>query len=199
MGINSRLTIAFLTLVLILARASRAAPADRRDKQAQLSEQQTKEYQVKAAFLYNFTKFVEWRSKPEEPRPGGTASEDGLSVCVAGPAEKVTVITETLPAKKGISIRRIRLGEELKGCHVLFQASGERGVRETWTEAAKSGVLVVTEDTQQVTKGSILNFYLADGKVRFEANLEAAKASGFRLSSQLLQLARIAKPEGTRE
>jgi hypothetical protein len=158
-----------------------------------ITEQQAKEYQVKAAFLYNFTKFVEWRGTSLS-RP-----DDSVTICLAGQAARVRVITETLNARKGLTVRVIRTGDEPKGCAVFFQTSGERPFREHWPELAKAGALVVTEDPAQLNRGSILNFYLADGKVRFEANLDGAKASGFRLNSQLLQLARIAKTEGGRE
>lgn len=154
----------------------------------------TEEYQVKAAFLYNFTKFIEWRGVPL------ARADDSTAVfCVCGGRTPVKAMSETLESKKGVSVRSLRPGNDPKGCTILFQAVGEKPFRENWSEIAKSGVLVVTEDPAQLSRGSILNFYLADGKVRFEANLDGAKASGFRLNSQLLHLARIAKPEGGKE
>lgn len=163
-----------------------------RDKHATVTGQQAKEYQIKAAFLFNFTKFVEWRGSP----PKG---EDLPTICVSGPAGRVQVVIDTLKPQKGLSLRRIQQLDDPKGCTVLFQTSGDKPVRESWTELAKAGILVVTEDPQQILKGSILGFFLTDSKVRIEANIEAAKASGFHLNSQLLQLARIIKPDGGKE
>jgi hypothetical protein len=158
-----------------------------------IAAQSEEEYQVKAAFLYNFTMFVEWHGAPL------VKTEDSLVLCVSGGRARARVVADTLSSKKGVVVRAVKIAEEPKGCTVLFQTAGEKPIRENWSELARSGILVVTEDPAQLARGSILNFFLAQGKVRFEANPDGAKASGFRLNSQLLQLARIVRTEGVKE
>jgi L-arabinose isomerase len=180
-------------LILFAAALPHAALAGDAEDRQRVSDRLTKEYQVKAAFLYNFTKFVEWRGS------NLWKADETVVICVAAPSAKLRVISETLREKKDVSVRPLTTGSDGKGCAVVFQSSGDRAIRDNWLDLAKAGSLVVTEDAAQLQRGSLLNFYLSEGKVRFEANLAAAKVSGFRLHAQLLQLARIAKPEGDRE
>lgn len=151
------------------------------------------EYRVKAAYLFNFTKFIEW---PNAAFVGGRSFS--FSICVAGrnpfgPALTTTLVGETA-AGLPLASRVVNAGGAA-GCHVLFVPAGVpaapylRGV-------GKSPVLTVGESPDFLAQGGIINFVLDGGRVRFEINQAAAESAQLRISSRLLQLGRASEPRG---
>lgn len=147
------------------------------------------EDQVKAAFLFNFTKFVEWPADAFEG-PG-----DPVTVCVAGE----DAVGESLDAQvqgesvnsRRLVVHRTRSLAELRGCHLVFvPASERRRQREILTSLQGTGILTVGDAAGFLTDGGIIRFVLDQNRVRFEINRAAAEASGLKLSSKLLRLAR---------
>ena len=141
------------------------------------------EYRVKAAYLFNFTKFVEWP-------PTAFAKEESFRICVAGrnpfgPELSSTLVGETaagLPlASQIVSV------DDAASCHVLFVP---RGVAATpyLRSVASTPVLTVGESPDFVTQGGAINFVLEGGRVRFEIDQEAAERAQLKVSSRLLQL-----------
>lgn len=158
------------------------------------SAQTAAEYDVKAAFLYNFTKFVEW---PPQAFPPGSSQ---LKVCVLG------------DNPFGRSLESLITGEEVQGrklqlwqmdilhspdfCHVLFIGRSERRRIPAILMAVRgSPVLTVSETDGFLEKGGTINFKKQDGKVRFEINPGAAERGGLKMSSKLLRLATRIYPE----
>jgi hypothetical protein len=149
------------------------------------------EYGVKAAYLLNFTRFVEW------PR---TALEgtDPFTVCVAGANPFGPVLARTL-AGEIVAGRTVvsRVVTDAAGarCHVLFiprtvaAAPFLRAVRGT-------PVLTVGEAEGFLEQGGAINFVLEEGKVRFEVNPDAVSRNQLTMSSRLLRLARNRTPDG---
>jgi len=151
------------------------------------------EYRVKAAYLFNFTKFVEW---PEAAFTGGRSFS--FSICVAGrnpfgPALTATLVGETA-AGLPLAARVVSAGGAA-GCHVLFVPASVpagpylRGV-------GTSPVLTVGESPGFLAQGGAINFVVDDGRVRFEINQAAAERAQLRISSRLLQLGRGNTPQG---
>ena len=148
------------------------------------------EYQVKAAFLYNFAKFVEW--------PADMFEGDGeaLVLCVAGDdpfggSLDGVVRGETLNGRR-LVVHRTRDLSEIQECHVVFVPRSERSRQERILDSVRHrGVLTVGETDGFLTGGGIIRFVLDQNKVRFDVNLEAAESSGLKLSSKLLRLARM--------
>lgn len=140
------------------------------------------EYRVKAAFLFNFAKFVEW--------PAETA--DGpLTICVAGrnvfgDALVDTVRGETINGR--LLAVRVLLEPEA-GCHMIFVPRGAATAAYLRT-ARSSPSLTVGESPDFIAQGGIVNFTLDGTSVRFEIDPEAAERVGLRISSRLLRLAR---------
>jgi hypothetical protein len=151
------------------------------------------EYQVKAAFLFNFAKFVEW---PPETFKSPSAS---MSICVLGPNPFGRSLDEAV-AGKSIDGRRFVLREvadvgQAGGCQILFIASQQKKhLPESAT--AMAGVLTVGESEGFAAGGGVIGFKLEGGRVRLEVNVEAADQRKLRISSKLLSLAQIVKKQG---
>lgn len=150
------------------------------------------EYQVKAAFLYNFAKFIDWPpnafSDPKQP----------LSVCVYGHDPFDKVLEDSL-LSKSIGERRISVGhasrlQDLEGCQLVFVA-GADGVRIPDLVKHLHGrpVLLVGESEGFATSGGAIQFTIEDGRVRFVINPDAAERAGLKVSSKLLALATIVR------
>jgi len=146
------------------------------------------EYQVKAAFLYNFAKFVEW---PESafPEPGMP-----FAICVIGD-DLFGGALDGLRAKtvknRKVVVKRISGPSETGGCHVLFisQADEDR-VNDLLLSLKGRPALVVGDTERFVRRGGMIGFFMERNKVVFEINENAAKKAGLQISSQLLKLSR---------
>jgi hypothetical protein len=150
------------------------------------------EYQLKAAFLYNFAKFVEW---PPEAFVNPT---DPLPVCVLGDDPFGHALDDVISGKKieerALIVRRISDAHQAKGCRILFVSSSERrGVLSILAGINEPGVLTVGEADTAVSGGMIINFILEGGKIRFEINTAEAEREKLRFSSRLLSLAILVK------
>ncbi|OGG52063.1 MAG: hypothetical protein A3F84_18365 [Candidatus Handelsmanbacteria bacterium RIFCSPLOWO2_12_FULL_64_10] len=158
---------------------------------ARAQEAAPSEYQVKAAFLYNFAKFVEW---PTE------AFQDATSPFVIGvlgndPFEGA--LDQTVRGKKvngrAMAVRRLK-EEALGGCHILFISASEK--RPLWQILGclkGSSVLTVGEMESFTQAGGIVNFVMKEGRVRFEINADGAERARLRVSSKLLALAKVVR------
>jgi hypothetical protein len=146
------------------------------------------EYEVKAAYLYNFGNFVEWPPSAAVPR------DDAFTICVLGedpfgPALDSTLAGETLNGKS-VMPKRISKPQEAAGCRILFISSSEQNqLKEILGTLDKASVLTVSDMPQFVQRGGMVQFILAENRVRFEVNLATAERAGLTLSSQLLKLA----------
>jgi hypothetical protein len=150
------------------------------------------EEQVKAAFLFNFIKFVDWPNGVF----AGKNSPFVIGVIGDGPFGKE--IRESLQGKtisgRELQIRKITRPGEIRGMHALLVCASEVGIMpEVLASVKGTPVLTIGEMDQFGQQGGIINFYLQDNKVRFEINLDAADKARLKISSQLLSLARIIK------
>lgn len=153
------------------------------------AQQKANEYQVKAAYLYNFGKFVTW--------PAGSM-EAGFQICILGQdpfgaALDATVAGDSINGKP-IVVRRIAAAREARGCDILFiSASEEARVGEIMAALAGLHELTVSDMPHFVEHGGEIQFVLEGDKVRFEVNLAAAQQAGLTMSSQLLKVALTVK------
>jgi hypothetical protein len=150
----------------------------------------SKEYEVKAAFLYNFVQFVKWP-------PGAFASPDApLYIGVLGddPFEGAlddTIRDEAVNGHKLVLLRSHNVGD-LHGCQMIFVARGEESDTGGILAAVDSRPILTVSDIEHFAQdGGDIDFYLSNGKVRFEINAGAARRAGLQISSQLLALGRI--------
>jgi hypothetical protein len=145
------------------------------------------EYAVKAAFLYNFSKFVEW------PPSAFATAADPIVICVLGENPFGPLLADAVRGKKvsgrEVAVREPRSVSEAAGCHVIFIASGDRRLDETLHELASQPVLTVSDADSAVERGAIIGLKMDERRVRFEINMIAARRAGLKLSSQLLKVA----------
>jgi len=150
------------------------------------------EASVKAAYLYKFTGFVEW-----PPR----AFDSADMPIVIGVVDAPEVLAELSPVLVGRSIhgrtlraRRVMPGDTLEGVHVLYVPAPDRLPGDWLASAHGQPLLLVTDQPGGLASGSMLNFLLHDGRVRFEASVPAAERAGIRLSARLLAVAERVVP-----
>jgi len=155
------------------------------------------EYLVKAAFLYNFARFVEW--------PAGAFADDRTPVTlgILG-KDPFGEIIESIRGKtvrdRELVIRRFVSMEEMEECHILFISQSEhKRLARIFVKLKDWSVLTVGDMEKFAHRGGIINLIIVEGKVRLEVNVDVAKRSGLEISSNLLKLARIVKSEQTGE
>lgn len=149
------------------------------------------EYQLKAVFLYNFAKFVEWPSEAfSEPTSPFVIGVDGDNPF--GPYLEEAVRGKSIESHPFV-VRHVRLIGDARKCHILFIANSERRRAADLLNGIRGEpVLTVSDLDQFLELGGIIQFYMEGKKVRFQINNDAAKHAGLKISSKLLQL-------GTRE
>jgi len=154
--------------------------------------QPVSEYQVKAAFLYNFAKFVEW------PPETFKSERSPLRICLLGRDPFAGSLNAAVAGKTatGRSLELVDVSDarHADGCQILFVSSPERkNLRSSIAELPGIGILTVGESEGFASNGGIINFKLEDGRVRLEINVEAAGHAGLRISSKVLNVAEIIK------
>lgn len=146
----------------------------------------TREYEIKAAFLYHFARFIEW---PEE------AEQEQIALCVLGedPFGKTLDDLEGKEVRsKTLTVRRLERGREAQRCHVLFISSSERERLPQLLDTLRTAhVLTVGETDTFAREGGAIRLFEARNKIRFEVNLEVARRAGLTVSSRMLKLADV--------
>lgn len=146
------------------------------------------EYDVKAAYLFNFSRFVEWPAKVTE------TSGDSFAICVLGrdpfgAALSATVARETI-AGKSVVARQIGSPQDAENCRVLFISSSEdRRLKQILDVLGTASVLTVSDLPRFTERGGMVQFVLEGNRVRFEVNSAIAERAGLTLSSELLKVA----------
>ena len=153
----------------------------------------SREYRIKAAFLYNFVQFVRWPatafSSSDAPFHIGILGDDPF-----GSALDDTVAGESIDGHR-LSVMRSPRIEELEGCQVIFVCRSEgNSLDAILSELKAKPILTVSEVDGFANKGGDIDFYLSGGKVRFEINPQSAQQCGLKISSQLLSLGKIVQP-----
>ena len=174
----------------LLVLAAWSAPGGATDDPPAPPEQSTK-----AAFLYKFPAYVEWRqgafAEPASP----------VVIGVLGAADVAEQLTAMAAARKAgerpIEIRQLRAGDALEGVHVLFVGREQSGrVAGLAPAAQRRGILLVTDYDGALDDGSAINLVVIDNRVRFEVSLGATEKSGLKLSSRMLSVALWVRPAG---
>lgn len=148
----------------------------------------TSEYAVKAAFLYNFAKFVEW------PAASFRGSRDPMTLCVLGEDPFGGELDQTVDGKtvmgRPIVVRRFAKPAGLEECRILFVSSSE-GPQLDRVLATVGGraVLTVGEEETFARAGGIISFVVRQNRVRFQIDRAAAARAGLSISSRLLEVA----------
>jgi hypothetical protein len=152
------------------------------------SAQRATESEIKAAYIYNFAKFVGWPestfAKPNAP----------IRFCVLNDqlfeADLGRIVTSKSVLGHSIAVTGIRDGDQFRECHVLFiSALQKKEIKRITSELHGTSVLTVGETAGFLEQGGMINFVVQDDRVQFEVNHKAAEQAGLYVSSRLLGLA----------
>ena len=146
------------------------------------------EYELKALFLFNFTKFVDWPDKafksPSSPLVIGVVGDDPFGDILERAVGNKTV------NQRSLTIKRFSGVTDVGDCHILFVSrSEEKNLSLIRSRFWNSPVLTVSEIRSFARSFGIIELFTMDRKVRFKVNVEAAQAAGLKINAQLLALA----------
>lgn len=155
----------------------------------------SKEYQIKAAFVFNFAQFVDW------PSDTFTNASAPLCIGVLGDDPFGDILDTTINGEKvnghPLVVRRFHKAEEIQDCQVLFISHSEaKRMRQVLDGLKGRSVLTIGEVDGFCKDGGIIRFVTEQNKIRFRINPETAKNSSLTVSSKLLRLAQIVPPGG---
>ncbi len=150
------------------------------------------EYALKAAVIYNITKFVEW------PPDAFNSRSDPVKVCVLGENPFGDALVQALSGRlhenRNLTVRYLHDSGAAIGCHVLFVSTSEQNrFRSILDQVSSRATLTIGDADDFAALGGIVDLKLEDRKVRIQVNLAAAAKSQIRISSRLLSLAEIVK------
>jgi hypothetical protein len=149
----------------------------------------TREYQIKAAFIFNFTQFVEW--SPEAfPDP-----ESPMIIGILGADPFGTYLEETVTDEKvnghPIIIEHYKNIGEVKTCHILFINQAEIKKPDALLNLQKKNILTVSDGANFINQGGVIRFFTKNNKTQIQINPDAAKEANLVISSKLLRVAEI--------
>lgn len=150
------------------------------------------EYQVKAMFLFNFAKYVEW------PSDVFTDTNAPITIGVLGENRFGDELQKVVAGKnvsgRTIVLRQVENANDASKCHILFISASEKNrLGEILGKIKGLPVLTVGETEQFTGQGGIINFMRKEDKVRLEIDLNAARQAKLQLSSKLLSVADVVK------
>jgi hypothetical protein len=181
---------------------------------AESSEAKNVEYQLKAAFLYNFMKFIEWPQTAAGAGDKESQKKNPITLCIIGTdsfGRHLDDLTKKEVKERPIRIVRLEGFEQyqkthpdatpqkyfqeqkqtIESCQLLFISQSEEKLMNeliTFTEAMQ--ILTVSDISSFADKGGVIEFVMETNKIRFDVNIASADRKGLKISSQLLQLAR---------
>ena len=145
----------------------------------------SKELKLKAAYLVNFTKFIEW--------PNSTLSDQppAVRICVEGSNDFYLFLLELVGSIQGDSNKfnlEVLTSDTAKECEMLYVTGGQKSIPKLLAHT-----VIITDTTDVYSADQAISFYIDKGKLRFEIDLEKMNNLGVSVSSELLKLARIKK------
>jgi hypothetical protein len=175
--------------IAVLSIACSVAPA---------SAQSVTDDQVKAAYVFNFAKFIQW------PAEVFATADAPMNFCVLGRSPVVDELDSSMTGKSvnghAIVVKHLHGPDEIKGCHLIFLAASAGKQQQKLIQAAKgSTVLLIAETPGFAHAGGTINFIMENGRLIFEVNISAAESAHLKISSKLLALARIVSPTEERQ
>jgi YfiR/HmsC-like len=177
-----RAAVAAFALALLLAATSALAAQ---------GEMRASADGVRAAFLFKFGSYVEWP-------PDAVAANEVFTIGVVGADsladELARVVAGRNVSGRPVAVRRLRADEALDGLAMVYIGEVERDeLRALLAALQRRPTLAVTESEGALALGSMINFVLVDGKLRFDVALAPVRAGSLRISSRLLGVARSVK------
>jgi len=148
------------------------------------------EYQLKAVFLFNFVQFVEW------PASAHATKDSPIVIGIVGEDPFGAALEDTVKGEKvngrSLEVRRFKEGDDVTAFHLLFISSSAKAQAvDLLPKLQGRPVLTVSETPGFAEHGGVINFVVVSKKVRFEVNPQTAARHGLKVSSKLLQVARV--------
>jgi hypothetical protein len=148
------------------------------------------EYQIKAGFFFNFTRFVEW------PENAFATPTSPIVACVVGDTPMTDLLSDVVAGKvvngRAVSINRLKPTDDLHRCHLVFiSAAAERHTAEILAGVKKTNTLTVGESAGFPKAGGMINFSIENNNVKLEMNLDAATHAGLKVNSKLIAVSRL--------
>jgi len=154
-----------------------------------LANEKNLEYKVKAAYLYNFTKFIHWPSDILSSK-----KDDTLNICILGQdpfGHAIDLLINKTVQGYNVSVKYIDNVNTGQQCHVTFiSKSKEKDVIHILDVLSKEKTLTVSDIESFTSKGGCISLDVLKGKVRFNVNLQAAQNANLKISAKLLELAK---------
>jgi len=153
------------------------------------ADQTPTEYQVKAAYLYNFLKFVEW---PDDP-PGDPHGKWVIGFIGDSPigGELARLVEGKNVLGRDLQIKKVLAGDSARGCNILFISESEKKrLPSILADLNGSSVLTVADMENFISAGGMIQFVVEDARVRVAIDVGAASRAHLKVSSKLLSLAR---------
>lgn len=152
--------------------------------------QTSAEYQVKAVFLFNFTRFVDW------PGTAFESSNSPFVIGILGNDPFGNYIDETVKDEKmgerSIIVRRYKTIKDVDNCQILFISAAEaEQSKSALQELKEKHILTVSDASNFASTGGIIGFIIENNKTRMQINIDAARAASLVISSKLLGVAKI--------
>ncbi len=148
--------------------------------------QESLEYRVKAAFIYNFTKFIRW---PDEHFPSDTTP---IRICVAGDAKSYAPITQAISGKtsqnRPLTTLYLDKANQTPACHILYIAGADSALS-PWLNHPLNAVATIGDAADFIEVGGVMGFTNHQGKIRFVISQANATNNHIIISSKLLALA----------
>ena len=156
------------------------------------TDEPSQEYKLKAAFICNFARFIEWP-------PGSFANDDAPFVIGVVGADPFNGALEQAVAGKKVGSRRVEIRhlgavDKITSCQILvIPTTDDESESAILRKVGKDPVLSIGESDSFCALGGCIRFFTEDNKMRFEINVDATDQAQLKISSKLLKLARIFK------
>ena len=149
------------------------------------AQNSVEESNLKAVFIYNFTKYIDW----------DISASDDFVIGVIGSSPVYTYLKDIARTKtvndKRIVLKHFTNPDDITFCNILFISGNSTFSLSSVLSRTNTGTLTIGEEPGFAEMGAALNFFVDKDKIKFEANVRSLKAAGLKASSQLLKLARI--------
>ena len=159
---------------------------------ANVNEDVNLEDKIKAVFIYNFTKYIQW--------PNYDTIET-FDIAIIGDSEIIIPLKEIgekeLVNNKKIEIKHYQNIQDINVCHILFISASEKSqLQNILKKIENKNILTISDSNGFANKGVAINFVIVEGKLKFEINSNAINQTGLQVSSHLLKLAILVEEEG---
>jgi hypothetical protein len=156
------------------------------------SAQSVPEHEVKAAYIFNFSKFIEW------PADAFKSANAPINVGIVGDSSVASslqrIVRNQTVEGRPITVRQVGRESNLVNYHIIFVGRSESDrARQIISGVQRHGILTIGDSPNFLREGGVINLFLEGNKLRFEINTLSAERSSLKISSKLLKLAKITR------